>query len=149
MGNCVKLKWNRKRLGLSQQEFADKVGLSVGTIRKLEWDETAWLTVRNDTVDKIQSLYDNMASWQPENANEVIETISEENEGTEVVMEEQEMCKVEKETEKVVDSINTYNENDKHCLSMIEFIVENLKESESHLEFATNIKLLKKVINKY
>ena len=149
MGNCVKLKWNRKRLGLSQQEFADKVGLSVGTIRKLEWDETAWLTVRNDTVDKIQSLYDNMASWQPENANEVIETISEENEGTEVVMEEQEMCKVEKETEKVVDSINTYNENDKHCLSMIEFIVENLKESESHLEFSTNIKLLKKVINKY
>lgn len=147
MGECVKLKWNRKRLGLSQQQFADKVGLSVSTIRRLEWDETAWLTVRNDTVDKIHSLYDNMASWQPTNANEIIKDINEEQ-STEV-MEEQKMDVVEREPEKVIASVNTYSKNDEKYLTMIEFVVEGLKESDDHSDFAANMKLLKKLVNKY
>ena len=45
-GNCTKLKWNRKRLGLTQKQFAEKVGLHVMTINKLERDETAWAVMK-------------------------------------------------------------------------------------------------------
>ena len=53
MGNCVKLKWNRKRLGMTRKAFADHVGLSEETIRRLETDETVWATMRAETADKI------------------------------------------------------------------------------------------------
>lgn len=78
MGMCAKLKWNRKRLKMSQQEFANLVGLSLSTIRKLETDETAWGTLKSTTVDKIYSHFDTMTSWQPERADRVIREINEE-----------------------------------------------------------------------
>lgn len=65
-GNCAKLRFNRRRLGLTQKKFADLVGLNVVAISKLERDETAWLTVKSETVDKIMAHYDSMASWQPD-----------------------------------------------------------------------------------
>ena len=37
-GACAKLKCNRKRLGLSQKEFAAKVGVCERNIAKLESD---------------------------------------------------------------------------------------------------------------
>lgn len=76
-GNCTKLKWNRKRLGLTQKQFGDKVGLSVMTINKLEKDETAWSTLQDSIVDKIMSFYSSMASWQPERADKVVREINE------------------------------------------------------------------------
>ena len=76
-GNCTKLKWNRLRLGLSQQEFAKKIGLTQPTISKLERDETAWATLQDDTVDKIMSFYESMASWQPERADKILREINE------------------------------------------------------------------------
>lgn len=63
MGNCAKLKWNRRALGLTQQQFADEAGVSVATIRKLETDETAWLTLRPDTEDKIVSKFTSSSVW--------------------------------------------------------------------------------------
>lgn len=77
IGNCTKLRWNRRRLGLSQAEFAKKVGVSQATISTLERDETAWATLQDNTVDKILSFYSSMSSWQPERADKVIREINE------------------------------------------------------------------------
>lgn len=64
-GNCQKLKFNRRRLHLTQQEFADLVGVHVSSIDKLERDETAWETIGSETIDKIVVQYSSMASYQP------------------------------------------------------------------------------------
>lgn len=58
MGRCARLKFNRKKMCLSQKEFAEKVGLSVGTISRLELDETAWETIQDQTFDKINSIFE-------------------------------------------------------------------------------------------
>ena len=77
VGNCTKLRWNRKRLGLTQKQFAKKVGLCEMTISKLERDETAWASLQDSTVDKIMSFYSSMSSWQPDRADKVIREINE------------------------------------------------------------------------
>ncbi len=58
MGRCARLKFNRRKLGLSQKEFAERVGLSVGTISRLETDETTWETIQDSTFDKINSIFE-------------------------------------------------------------------------------------------
>ena len=95
-GNCTKLRWNRKRMGLDHKQFADKVGVHVLTIRKLERDEKAWDTLPDSILDKIMSLYASMASWQPERPDRVIQDI---NEIIEVVEEPKNI--VEEESVKV------------------------------------------------
>lgn len=64
MGRCDRLKWNRKKLGMTQKELADKIGVGVSTISKLETDETAWATVRASTDDAIDGVLRNLGSWQ-------------------------------------------------------------------------------------
>ena len=91
-GNCTKLRWNRRRLGLSQGEFAKKVGLTQPTISKLERDETAWAVMKTETVDKIMEFYASMTSWQPERADKIIREINE-------VVEEQQVETEVNETE--------------------------------------------------
>ena len=78
MGNCAKLKWNRRRLGLTQAEFAKKAGVSSTTICKLERDETAWRTMRDDTVDRVYAMFEPMNSWKPDDfeASNVIREIN-------------------------------------------------------------------------
>ncbi len=36
MGNCAKLKWNRKRMGLTQKQFADKYSVTYQAVSKWE-----------------------------------------------------------------------------------------------------------------
>lgn len=81
-GNCQKLKWNRRRMKLSQKEFAEKAGLCAATIVKLENDESAWSTIKADTVDKIYAMFDSMASYQPEDFKAVIEETKSEDDAT-------------------------------------------------------------------
>lgn len=64
MGRCEKLKWNRRKLGMTQKDLADKIGISVSTISKLETDETAWATVRDTTDDVISDIIHKLGSWQ-------------------------------------------------------------------------------------
>ena len=64
MGRCERLKWNRRKLGLTQKELADKIGIGVTTIYKLENDETAWSTIRDTTDDAISSIFSDLGSWQ-------------------------------------------------------------------------------------
>lgn len=64
MGRCDRLKWNRKKLGMSQQDLANKIGISVSTISKLETDETAWATIRDMTEDAVSDVFYSLGSWQ-------------------------------------------------------------------------------------
>lgn len=64
MGKCERLKWNRRKLGLTQKELADKIGIGVTTIYKLENDETAWSTIRDTTDDAISNMLSDLGSWQ-------------------------------------------------------------------------------------
>lgn len=147
MGNCAKLKWNRKRLGLTQEEFAKKAGVAIGTISRLEHDETAWLTVRNETEDKIYALFDSMDSWQPSDfkAGTVIQEIHTEIENQKDIMKvTQEEVVVQRESEN-----SQLNKHDQKTFTLIEFAYEGLKESETHEDFAANIKMLKRILDKY
>lgn len=64
MGRCERLKWNRRNLGMTQEELAKKVGVSAGTISRLETDETAWAYMRDSTTDGIYNTLRDLASWQ-------------------------------------------------------------------------------------
>lgn len=64
MGRCERLKWNRRKLGLTQKELADRIGIGVNTICKLETDETAWATIRDATDDAISNIFSDLGSWQ-------------------------------------------------------------------------------------
>ena len=145
MGNCEKLKWNRRKLGLSQKEFADKVGVSIGTISRLETDETTWETMQDVTFDKIFSAFDGKDAWPMKN-REVQKTIE----------PEEEPVKVEEKTEvswaeRVVCMINNngITEQDTKTMSLLEFVLDGLKEAENHEEFVANIKLLKRILKDY
>ena len=77
MGRCERLKWNRRKLGMTQEELAKKVGVSQKTISNLETDETAWASMRDSTTDGIYNTLRELASWQcdihaifKDNANE-------------------------------------------------------------------------------
>ena len=161
MGNCAKLKWNRKRLGLSQKEFAEKVGVCQYTICKLERDETAWATIKAATEDKIYAAFDSMASWQPERADKVIQEIAEEIdilEDNNMHVESNNADKTCTNAEKVVYAGDNYTsfekcdfltDQDKKSLTLIEFAYEGLTEATSHSEFVANVNMLKRVLNKY
>ena len=143
-GACAKLKWNRKRLGLSQKEFAKKVGVSDATIRKLESDETAWLTIRNETADKITAWFENMASWQPNNAGQIMNEIR-----SELKQEQMVECApaVIDIPSKVVEK--GLHKADEKVLAQIEFVWEQMEDVDNHEEFMMYIKMLKKIVNKF
>ena len=48
MGNCERLKWNRRKMRLTQKELANKAGLSSATIGRLEQDETHWEIITDE-----------------------------------------------------------------------------------------------------
>lgn len=159
-GNCQKLKFNRQRLGLSQIDFAKLVGVSPGTIYRLEKDETAWAVTRSSTIDKIMEHYASMASYQPDRAEERRRVLGliEEPEIEETVDEEEEETvepkpEVVEEVEEPVhndDSDSDLTDKDKQLLKYIEFTCDNLKSSKSHEEFVTGIDILKRIIkNQY
>ena len=139
MGMCEKLIWNRKRLGLTQKEYADKLGLNVGTIVKLEKDETAWQSIRQRTEDAIRESFQPMSSWQPENAGKVIREIAEQRAidrgEIEVEVEPEPITVVQK-------SSNGLNELDQKTLTLMEFAYEGLTSAKTHEDFVANTTLL-------
>lgn len=148
MGNCVKLKWNRKRLGLTQKTFAEKVGVSVQTISRLEQDETAWLTIRPETEDKICSMFDSMTSWQPERADRVIRETNGDMDDTSV--EETALSKPIVVCEAVIkESHDGLNEKDEKTLILMEFAYEGLVAAETHEDFVANLNLINRILKKY
>lgn len=157
MGNCAKLKWNRKKLGLSQKEFAKQAGLNCATVNKLENDETAWLTVRRETEEKIYAMFEGVDAWglKKEDVIEENKTVSVDEPKNEAVtfgevtmiMMEQETKQYESKKEEPVH--NGLNGHDRKILTLIEFAYEGLTESETHEDFVANINIIKRIIAKY
>lgn len=147
-GNCTKLKWNRKRLGLTQKQFGEQVGLSVMTINKLEKDETAWATLQDSTVDKIMAFYSSMASWQPERPDKVLreinEVVEEQQVEEEVIMKPETGMRITP-----VKTVDNLHKNDEKTLTLIEFAYEELTQAKTHEDFAISIQMLKKIVNRY
>ena len=157
-GNCQKLKWNRRRLGLSQKEFAEKAGLCAATIVKLENDESAWATIKADTVDKIYSMFDSMASYQPSDFKVVMEdTKTEElvdpkalvmlSGSASVNYEETNTAKPNKKESSVIHS-EGLSVDDKALLKLINVTHFGLNAAKSHEEFMVHVRLLKKLLKK-
>ena len=157
MGECAKLKWNRRAKKMTQQEFADLAGVSIGTIRRLEVDESAWLTVRPETQDKIYAHYTSMASWQPNRADKVIQEIK----GTSDVEDDVDVNKIVEESVKEAEKIWPKREKvkepekknidirDEKTLTLLTTIWGWLNESNSHEEFEENMNMMKNIINHY
>ena len=144
MGRCARLKFNRRKLGLSQKEFAERVGLSIGTISRLETDETTWETIQDATFDKINSIFES------ERLGRII-TVNGHEEHKENV--EEKTKKVEEEKESVwADKVETglkYKKRsieDNATLKVLEIIMDGLRKAESHEEFEANLKLLKRLM---
>ncbi len=146
MGNCEKLKWNRKRLGMSQKDFAEKVGLSVATIGRLEQDEMNWEVVTDETFDKIANEFDNDHSWKirrPEKNDTIVEKKTEQNDERKNDITKQSVCMLIKKDDKDI------TQQDTMTFVLVKFAYEGMKESKTHDEFIANINLLKRIIRDY
>ena len=145
-GNSTRLKWYRKELGLSQTAMGKLIGLNQSHISVLERDETAWVTLHDETVDKIARFYEDMASGKFEKAKETLSGVNEVKEP----VEEQVVEPIKEEV--VMEQVNTIeglHKEDLKILGLIEFAYEELTQSESHEDFVINIRMLKKIVNRY
>lgn len=159
MGRCAILKHCRKELNLNQEQFADKVGVSLSTIRRLEQDETAWLSVRPDTEDKIQSLIGGVDRWgrkhltKEDKNNGKDGTTPVETPATipigQITPEMMEQVNKQHEERKEKNVHNSLNGHDRKTLTLIEFAYEGLMEASTHEEFVANINMIRRIINKY
>ena len=150
MGNCAKLKWNRRAKGLTQQQFADLCGVSKGTIAKLEIDETAWLTLRPDTEDKIVAQFTSPNSWKLSDKDihrGVKEIGAELAEDSDVKVEV--VAEPEAIIEKPVVVHNGLTNEDLKVITLVEFAYEGLTQATTHDEFVANINLIKRIIKAY
>lgn len=125
-----RLKDTRIKLGLTHKGLAKRTGLSHTTLEKLQSDETAWLTIKKETSEKLEAFYDSLVN----ESNEYINT-----ESSEIV----------KTPPVVVTNINNVTSKDDKTLTLIEFVYEGLNESKTHKEFMANIQMLKRIVNNY
>ena len=145
MGNCERLKWNRRKMKLSQSELAEKAGLSSATIGRLERDETRWEFITDETFDKLTMVFEEIQGFAFVKVHELNSTNIEESEETINVEEEKpkmEETLVEVEEKKADD-------NNAKTLVLLQFAFEGLKESETHEDFKANLKLIKRVVDSY
>lgn len=146
MGQCVKLKFGRKQLKLSQKAFAEKVGLSLNTIHKLETDETAWLTALPSTIDKIYGALEGVNYWARNDKPTQELTVNE------PVIDELDYTVAEPEPNPVIEEVKAndgLHKRNSKTLILIDFAVEGLKEAETNEDFMANIKLLKRILQDY
>lgn len=134
------------KIKIWQKAFADKVGLSAMTIRKLETDETAWLTALPSTVDKIYAGLEGANYWARDDKP------TQELPKDEPVVEELDYDVPVAEPQPVIEEVkenNDLHKRDGKTLILIDFAVEGLKEAETHEDFMANIKLLKRILKDY
>lgn len=143
MGNCERLKWNRRKMKLSQSELAKKAGLSSATIGRLERDETRWEFITDETFDKLTTVFEEIQGFAFVKVHESNSTNIEESEET--INVEEEKPKME---ETLIEEKKT-DDNDVKTLTLLEFAFEGLKESETHEDFKANLKLIKRVVDSY
>lgn len=148
MGNCMKLKFNRRRLKMTQKEYAEYVGLSHKTICRLETDETAWAGMRADTVDKIYATFEPMKNYQPERPDKILKEINSDDNMDAAIAEEKKKENAVVVCEAVIkdEGLNT---KDKKTLAMLTFLYDELNDVENHLEFVHTMKLINKIVSNY
>lgn len=143
MGNCEKLKWNRKKLRLTQKQFAEAVGLSLSTICRLECDETAWQTMRDETVDRISDYCSSNDLWPIKtDREETLETVND---------EQIDMVEIDEEPVELLSlpvSRGLTKQDDK-TLTLIEFVYEGLQSATTHEDFVANINMIKRIVKEY
>lgn len=141
MGQCVKLKWNRKNnLKMSTREYAKLVEADQTTINKLECDEEYWDKIPETLRDRIYATFKPMAA-----VSKAVETVNE---------VEESLAKTEEKIEQLESSVrevkkNGLNEQNEKTLTLVEFIFEELKNSKKHSDFKANIGLLNRALSKY
>lgn len=148
MSNCILLKTARREMKLTQAAFAEKIGLNACTVNKLERDETAWATIQAATLDKIiYGLEDKGEHLKSKFTQYQTEQKESKPKDEPLVIGPDEAMQVlgyfktkEQKQEK--------NDNSK-LLEMLDFIMEGLHESECDEEFKANLKIMKKILNKY
>lgn len=147
MGRCARLKFNRRKMNLSQKEFAEKVGLSVGTISRLELDETAWETIQDSTFDKINSIFEGerlgrimTINGHEEHKDNVEEKITKAEPKEEITWAEQVQHGLKQKKRPIEDEVT---------LKLLEFMMEGLRQSEDHEEFEANLKMFKRLFKDY
>ena len=147
MGNCERLKWNRRKMRLTQNELAEKAGLSSATIGRLERDETRWEFITDETFDKLSKVFEEIQGMKFRKVHESnsvnLEEKTEEIINMEVVEPKMEETLVEVEENEAVDN------DDAKTLVLLEFAFEGLKESETHEDFKANLKLIKRIVDSY
>lgn len=147
MTNRETLKWNRKKMGLTQREFAKLADISTRTVYLLEKDETAWETLLPSTYDKIHSVIENNELWPLVDKTKRASHCSDNDTEEQIVEAVKEECLplVKSKKEESID----IDENERVLLKLIAFAIEGLKESKNHEEFVANIKLIKRSLKDY
>ena len=144
MNRSNNLKWRRKEAGLSRREFANMAGVSMGTIGRLESDETTWDTMQDGTTDKILAALESISTQE---TKKKIEPVVEETEEAEELVKVDDQAKVST----WVMEMKQYEEDqltkaDTKTMILVEFAYEGLTEAKTHSEFVANIKLLKRIL---
>lgn len=140
MSNCTRLRECRKADKLSQQALGEKIGLSDLTIYKLEKDETAWLTMKDSTADKIYGYFESRIS---DKKKDIKHEVIEEKPVVEEVIEKPMPVAVYK-----VETKNGLSEEDEKIMTLIDFAYEGLIDAKTHEEFKANLNMLKRIVNK-
>lgn len=146
MNRSNNLKWRRKEAGLSRREFANIAGVSMGTVGRLESDETTWDTMQDGTTDKILNALESLSKRD----DKVVEPVVEETDEVEELVSDCDQAKVSK----WVMEMKQYEEDqltkaDTKTMILVEFAYEGLTEAKTHSEFIANVKLLKRILKDY
>lgn len=142
MNKSNNLKWRLKEAKISQNEFARRAGVSIGTVIRLCTDETTWDVMRDGTVDKVLKAMEEL-SGKPETEPVVVE--SEEVEEELIKVEDRENAPAwALEMERAYKDQLT--SKDTKTMILIEFVYEGLTEAKTHSEFIANIKMLKRIL---
>lgn len=142
MNKSNNLKWRLKEAKISQNEFARRAGVSIGTVIRLCTDETTWDVMRDGTVDKVLRAMEEL-SGKPE-TEPVIEKSEEVEEELIKVEDRENAPEWALEMERVYKDQLT--SKDTKTMILIEFVYEGLTEAKTHSEFIANIKLLKRIL---
>jgi len=148
MGNCMRLQFARRNMKLTQKQFADKTGVSIATIQRLEQDETAWATMQDSTFDKVMAGLEDNGHWL-KNARQKTDIKETEQESLVEIVDEEAPDWAKGVVMMLDQKDETKSEKDTKTLEMLEFVMECLRDSETHEEFKTNLKNMKRILKNY
>ena len=146
MSNCTRFKEAREKLGLSQMGVTKHYLISIGTIYKLEKDESYYSHMSTKIADEVQRLIDDSIAGKISKSQYT--KVEKKTKPVTVVKETKVEPKIET-VHKPIKKTDELTEQDSKTLTLIEFAYEGLKESKNDSDFVANITLMKKILSKY